>query len=391
MAGISSGVSGASLQYSYDAVGNVLSDGTNAYSYDPLGRLTGTDRGDGIGRKADRSRGEKLETAYSYDGNGNRDAVEQTFSKTNKKGVEKEKTRVADYSANALDQYSGVAFYLSGSSDSRRDDGHGKKTTSFRYDKNGNLVDDGNREYSYDYRNRLTKVESYGTEKGDKVKKIETLSEFRYDPLGRRTEKISYDDGRKDSATRYLYAGQDALEEDDYPLEGKRETLSATREYVYGNGTDDALAAYASKPGAKGRTTAYFYHKDRLGSVAAVTDARGKAVARYAYDEFGRTFSKNPAGEVTALLPSPIGDSRLYTGREYDRETGLYYYRARYYSADLGRFLSRDPIGTADQINPYAYVANNPLKYVDSMGMEKIVLAIYETAEIYKRLLNEPL
>lgn len=59
------------------------------------------------------------------------------------------------------------------------------------------------------------------------------------------------------------------------------------------------------------------------------------------------------------------------TGREYDREIGLYYYRARYYSADLGRFISRDPIGVKDNVNLYSYVGNNSVKYIDPMGLEK--------------------
>ena len=62
------------------------------------------------------------------------------------------------------------------------------------------------------------------------------------------------------------------------------------------------------------------------------------------------------------------GNTRLFTGREYDQETNLYYYRARYYSANLGRFLQRDPIGMADQVNLYTYVGNNPLRFSDPSG-----------------------
>ncbi len=68
---------------------------------------------------------------------------------------------------------------------------------------------------------------------------------------------------------------------------------------------------------------------------------------------------------------SKINNSRLFTGREFDKEIGLYYYRVRYYSAELGRFISRDPIGQVDDINLYSYVGNNSVMFVDSMGKEK--------------------
>jgi len=73
-------------------------------------------------------------------------------------------------------------------------------------------------------------------------------------------------------------------------------------------------------------------------------------------------------------MVSTIWNTRLFTGREYDQEIGLYYNRARYYSAQLGRFISRDPIDIQDDINLYAYVGNNPVMYVDLFGREKQLL-----------------
>jgi RHS repeat-associated protein len=61
----------------------------------------------------------------------------------------------------------------------------------------------------------------------------------------------------------------------------------------------------------------------------------------------------------------------MFTGREFDPETGLYHYRARAYDPRIGRFLQRDPIGFYDNINPYTYVGNNPLKWIDPLGMTK--------------------
>ena len=73
-------------------------------------------------------------------------------------------------------------------------------------------------------------------------------------------------------------------------------------------------------------------------------------------------------------LKSDIWNTRLYTGREYDREIGLYYLRARYYDPNLARFTSRDPIGMKDNINLYTYVANSPVMYTDRMGLEKVLI-----------------
>jgi RHS repeat-associated protein len=66
----------------------------------------------------------------------------------------------------------------------------------------------------------------------------------------------------------------------------------------------------------------------------------------------------------------------MFTGREYDREIGLYYNRARYYDANLGRFISRDPIGVADNVSLYSYVGNNPVNATDRMGLEKMLIII---------------
>ena len=72
--------------------------------------------------------------------------------------------------------------------------------------------------------------------------------------------------------------------------------------------------------------------------------------------------------------------NRLYTGREYDRETGLYYLRARYYDAQNHRFLSRDPLGNIDSLNLYLYVTNNPLKWTDRSGMKAKAILVDSAA-----------
>jgi RHS repeat-associated protein len=88
----------------------------------------------------------------------------------------------------------------------------------------------------------------------------------------------------------------------------------------------------------------------------------------YRYDAFGRTTILNAYDQPISY--STYMGTRIYgfTGREYDCETGLYYYRARYYNPAIGRFLQTDPIGYADSLNLYQYCGNNPVRWKDPSG-----------------------
>lgn len=98
---------------------------------------------------------------------------------------------------------------------------------------------------------------------------------------------------------------------------------------------------------------------DGLGSVIASLDSAGATQTSYLYEPFGATTQSGAAS----------GNASKYTGRE-DDGTGLYYYRARYYSPTLQRFISEDPIGFAGgDINLYSYVSNNPTNYNDPSGL----------------------
>ena len=103
--------------------------------------------------------------------------------------------------------------------------------------------------------------------------------------------------------------------------------------------------------------------------MVAVTDSSGNVVEQYHYTAYGKPAILDGQGQEIAA--SAIGNAYMFTGRRLDTETGLYHYRNRYYSADLGRFVSRDPIGYWGGINLYAYVTSNPLFWMDPYGLQE--------------------
>lgn len=122
--------------------------------------------------------------------------------------------------------------------------------------------------------------------------------------------------------------------------------------YTHGPGIDEPLAV------TKGGST-FFYHQDGLGTVTDLTDSAGTTAKSYSYDAYGNIM--NQAG----TLDQPY----TYTGREFDSESGLMYYWARYYNPTTGRFLQIDPQGVDQEIhNLYAYVESDPINYVDPYG-----------------------
>jgi RHS repeat-associated protein len=209
------------------------------------------------------------------------------------------------------------------------------------YNENGGLISrktaDGKTLYEYDAKDRLSKV----------VGPDGASTTYGYTPTGERIWKKD-----ADGLTYYLYDGLDLLQE-------IGETGKSKVSYLHAPGIDRPLAMIRD-----GKI--YYYHPDRLGSIRHLTDDQGKIAATYDYDAFGNFKTRE------ATVPNPF----TFTARELDQTTGLYYFRARYYDASIGRFLTTDPV-PADmddplEHNPYLYASNNPLSFTDPLGLFEV-------------------
>ena len=214
---------------------------------------------------------------------------------------------------------------------------------NFSYDASGNLIqkkkkdNSQSKNYSYNARNQLTKVETL-----DSANQIVKTLAFAYDALGRRYSKT-----QNGQIKRYVYDGDNIIA----ILDGTGAT-SAT--LLQGDKIDTPLAITSGG-------NSYYYHRDHQGSILSLTDSNGATVESNRYDAYGVT---------TKTSTVNTGNIYGYTGREYDDED-LYYYRARYYDPTLQRFISEDPIYlSSGDYNFYAYVGGNPVNGVDPFGLQ---------------------
>ncbi len=225
------------------------------------------------------------------------------------------------------------------------EDGEGRRTEAvvglhtppenpqpFTYDANGNLTSDGQRLYTWDEENRLKSVESVSSV-------VKRRSEFLYDGQSRRAQRTDYtawngSDYDVTNTTRFIWDGWNLLAEliTDHGS-------PVTNHHVWGLDLSGSLQGAGGIGGLLARVDgaeAYLYAFDGNGNVTDIVDTNGAIIATYEYDPFGRTSAQT--GDYAVANPW------RFSTKQIEAAWGLYYYGYRYYNADLGRWVNRDPI-----------------------------------------------
>jgi RHS repeat-associated protein len=358
---VSTGATIIGFEYAYDRAGNRLAQrsihdplDSQRYSYDSASRLVSASRGEfGEGdfltspslycESPTTATWTTEESAFQWglDGAGNWDQY-LTWKNT----VETNQTRT-DTNFNEIHQVG---------------------ATTLTHNDHGDMTYDASHQYKWDAFGRLREVRSGGG----------TLqATYYYDADHRRVRK----DFVSGTDLDFLYDGWRAIEI------RKTATQLSYFQSIFGNYLDEQLEAdyNGGTPDATctgAGDAAYGIQNNALFSVYAVTRPDKSINSAFEYDPYGyptRLIDGND-GDTTVNFngndtrAAGIGSTFLhsYTGQTFDPESGLLYYKRRYYHPALGRFISRDPIGYADGENMYAYVSSNPLLYMDPEGKIKV-------------------
>ncbi|QDU59938.1 tRNA3(Ser)-specific nuclease WapA precursor [Planctomycetes bacterium Pan216] len=306
-------------------------DGTLTFDYDDTYQLTSATH------DSDSSRNE----SYAYDANGNRES-----------------------------SHLHATGYVTGFNNRLLSDG----IYDYDYDDEGNRVRQTEiatgsyREFDYDHRNRLVALvdNDQGGVDLDRV-------DFVYDVFDRRIAKsVDFNgDGNVDVSEHYIQDREDVLLDFVDPDGSGTGGPVFSNRYLHGTGIDQVLAQ------DDGVNVEWLLH-DHLGTTKDIVDSSGAVVNHLIYDSFG-----NVVNQSNSLIEVRY----KFTGREYDDETGLYYYRARYYDATKGGFISEDPIGFAGRdTNLTRYATNSPTMLSDPSGLW--TLGIGPSATVYTGILR---
>ena len=354
----------SAYRYTYDEVGNIT-ETVNQYGWRKPSLVTETYGYDGLHRLTDfalfplKNNGGSLQTYYSYDPAGNRlswETSDDLQTNTPDDGF------FRTYEYNEADQMLGM----------NHDANKKNKDYAYKYsfDENGNRI---NRQladahgpqygvdYSYDPENRLVQAQDYqivgqGKKGGQRIDRAFTTLE--YDGGGRKL--VQHYDPKQggngvDKRDEYVFDGLDPVAEYDM-LNGQRS------DYYRGAGGHIALM-HQFKGGTRGQM--YWYHYNNKGDVVGLTKQNGNSHHNYRYDPYGAVLPEN--GNFT----DPHNHYTL-TGKEFDENTGLVWFGARYYEPETGVWMGQDSYrGRLDSpmsLHRYGYVGNNPVSYWDWYG-----------------------
>jgi len=350
----------SAFAYTYDNVGNRLSmteeDGyITTYQYDHIYQLTAVDYPDrprGGGDDDDDDDGD------DDDDDDDDDDGDDDDDDDNKPALPGVVTYAYDPAGNRLQQTrdAEVTDYQYNEANQMLSAGE----MQYGYDANGNRVSKSEgrhlTRYQYNYDNLLSELID---EKG------RATTTYAYDAFMRRTARETIkrgdddddddDDDRSRKKTRFLYDGLRVLQE---MSGGSQKHIAA---YYRANGQMVARQEYKAKGSRykkRSKKKRLYYEHDGLGSVAGLTNHRGKLKTRYRYDAFGEVVDGS-------LKYNPYA----FTGKRFDTESGLYHFHFRQYDPETGVWTTPDPISIRGGMNLYRYVQNNPINRVDFLGL----------------------